>query len=585
MTGTSAATTLIPGKDAPLESTIERLTTQLKKIGFNVEAKSWLNPVPHVWSVHLQDEDCPQLFTNGKGATKEAALASALGEFFERLSTNYFWADFWLGPKIAQGEFVHYPQERWFAADTKKLPNDLLDEHCLAIYQREEALEPARMVDINSGAINRGICALPFVRQSDLKPVWFPINLVGNLFVSNGMAAGNNRYEAYTQALSEIFERAIKARILTEGMCPPLIPKAVLARYPKVVTAIEALEAAGFHVQARDASMGGRFPVINVTLLNPNDGGCFASFGAHPLFEVALERTVTELLQGRALDQLDVFPEPTLDLYQVSEPHNLETHFTDSSGLVGWHLIGDRFDFPFTDWNFPGTSEEQFNTLLDQLHDEGREVYIMDYQHLGVDVCRILVPGFSEIYPADDLLWDNNNQGIELRDALLELPELDRPDLDEVAELINESGFSQQHPVAALIGLVPGGSTFWKELRVGELRAMLCLALGEQEEALDLIEGLLLFGHLHERREVHYRCIKALLEITLAGHLIDQYRTALNLYFGAEQVEAGERLINGEDTFQGFAPAPGLDGLEAHEKLIEAYLKVQKAKKEHLSEA
>jgi len=584
MTGSSTATNFIPGKDAPLDSTIARLEAQLKKLGFNVKPKSWLNPVPHVWSVHLQDTDCPQLFTNGKGSTKEAALASALGEFFERLSCNYFWADFWLGPEIAQGEFVHYPQERWFSADSEKLHPDLLDEHCLAIYQQEETLKPSGLVDINSGSVNRGICALPFIRQSDQQPVWFPVNLVGNLFVSNGMSAGNNRYEAYTQALSEIFERAIKARLLTEGLCPPIIPQEVLARYPKVVTAIEALEAAGFHVQARDASMGGRYPVINVTLLNPKDGGCFASFGAHPLFEVALERTLTELLQGRALDQLDVFPAPTLDLDQVAEPHNLETHFTDSSGLVGWPLIGDRFDFPFTDWNFPGTNKEQFLLLLNQLHESSHQVYIMDYQHLGVDACRILVPGFSEIYPADDLHWDNNNQGIELRDALLELPELDRPDLDEVAELINESGFSQQHPVAALIGLVPGGSTFWKELRVGELRAMLCLALGEQEEALDLIDSLLLFGHLHESREAHYRCLKSLLEITLAGESLDNYRTALNLYFGANEVDAGERLINGEATFRGFAPAPGLDGLEAHQKLIEAYLKVQKAKKEPLNQ-
>ncbi len=112
---------------------------------------------------------------------------------------------------------------------------------------------------------------------------------------------------------------------------------------------------------------------------------------------------------------------------------------------------------------------------------------------------------------------------------------------------------------------------------------MLCLALGEQEEALDLIEGLLLFGHLHEHRENHYRCIKSLLEIALSNQSIDSYRTALNLYFGEEQVNAGERLINGEDTFQGFAPAPDLDGLEAHEKLIEAYLKVQKAKQAHIS--
>jgi len=33
---------------------------------------------------------------------------------------------------------------------------------------------------------------------------------------------------------------------------------------------------------ARDASLGGRYPVMNVTLLHPKDQGCFPSFGAHP---------------------------------------------------------------------------------------------------------------------------------------------------------------------------------------------------------------------------------------------------------------------------------------------------------------
>lgn len=62
----------------------------------------------------MRDRDCPILFTNGKGATRLACLASALGEFFERLSTNYCWTHFYLGPDVAERKHVHYPQEKWF---------------------------------------------------------------------------------------------------------------------------------------------------------------------------------------------------------------------------------------------------------------------------------------------------------------------------------------------------------------------------------------------------------------------------------------------------------------------------------------
>ena len=72
--------TFIPGKDAALEDSIARFQQKLSDLGFQIEEASWLNPVPNVWSVHIRDKECALCFTNGKGATKKAALASALGE-------------------------------------------------------------------------------------------------------------------------------------------------------------------------------------------------------------------------------------------------------------------------------------------------------------------------------------------------------------------------------------------------------------------------------------------------------------------------------------------------------------------------
>ena len=68
----------IPGKDASLEAAIATLQSKLETIGFDIEERSWLNPVEGVWSVHIRDRDCPLLFTNGKGASELAARASAL---------------------------------------------------------------------------------------------------------------------------------------------------------------------------------------------------------------------------------------------------------------------------------------------------------------------------------------------------------------------------------------------------------------------------------------------------------------------------------------------------------------------------
>src|SRR3569833_393949 len=394
----------IPGKDASLESTIETMQKKLQARGFQLNESSLLHEVDGIWSTHMKDNDCPMLFSNGKGATELAARASAYGEFFERLGTHYFWTHLYLGETRANRPFVHYPQERWFAPTADgKWPAELLNPELHAFYNPDGDIDGDVLVDLNSGNVARGICALPYTRLRDGAQTFFPVNIIGNLYVSNGMAAGYTMMEARSQALSEIFERHIKYRIISEGLCLPDVPEEVIARFPNIQAGIAGRRRAGFGILVKDASLGGRYPVMNVTLLHPHDQGCFASFGAHPRFEVALERALTELLQGRALDSLEGFPAPGFDQTEIADPQNLEIHFVDSSGVISWQFLRDTPDFDFVDWNFGTTTEEDYAWSVGALHAEGREIYVADFEHLGVYACRILVPGVSEIYPVEEL--------------------------------------------------------------------------------------------------------------------------------------------------------------------------------------
>lgn len=561
----------IPGKDASLEASIQKLQAQLEQINFHIIEQSWLNPVANVWSVHIRDRDCPLLFTNGKGASQKAALASALGEFFERLSTNYFWADYYLGYSIANANFVHYPQERWFPITEVKLPAELLNPQLKAFYDPENSLTADMLVDTNSGNSTRGICALPFTRQRDGVVTWIPVNIIGNLYVSNGMSAGNTATEARTQALSEIFERAIKFRIIAEGLCLPDVPEEVIARYPKIAAGIEELRSAGFGILVKDASLGGKYPVMCVTLLNPKDQGCYASFGAHPRFEVALERALTELLQGRALEKLEGFSAPDFDLDEVAETHNLETHFIDSSGLIHWNFLSNQANFVFADWNFEGSTQQEFEHLVHQIHNDDFDIYIMDYEHLGVYSCRILVPGMSEIYTVDDLEWDNNNTGNDLREAILSLNELEEEECADLLDNLEDLALDNIQPISALIGLAPDAGSLWADLRVGELKALLALAIGEKESTLEACQWIQHFDQLPEERARTYRCIETLLQMQQA----DDYLENLNLIYGQDTLHNAQDLISGKMRFwQLQSPTLSLNGCELHQSLLNAYQKV-----------
>lgn len=579
--------TFIPGKDAALEDSIERFQTKLQALGFDIEEASWLNPVPNVWSVHIRDKECSLCFTNGKGASKKAALASALGEYFERLSTNYFFADFYLGEQVANGEFVHYPNEKWFPIEGDQLPAGLLDPFTRKFYNPDGEVTADMLVDLQSGNEGRGIVALPFERQSDHQTVYIPMNIVGNLYVSNGMSAGNTKTEARTQGLSEVFERHVKNKIIAEAISLPEIPSEVIARYPGIKASIDALEAEGFPIYSFDASLGGRYPVICVVLLNPSNGTCFASFGAHPRFEVAFERTVTELLQGRSLKDLDVFVPPSFDNEQVADHHNLETHFIDSSGLISWDLFKQESDFEFADWDFRGSSQEEFDHLIGIFHELEQPVYIADYEHLGVYACRILVPGMSDIYPVEDLLLANNTMGAHLRETILALPSLqwDAEQYMALFDQLDEEGHDERTRVRELLGIAAAKGTALHTLRVGELKAMLALAAGELESALDLIDWTMEFNQsvFPADRAAYYRALRACVELFLdEDRDPEQYRPAFARMFGEETLAQAWANARGEARFHGLEAADlSLSQFPLHQKLLAAYEKLQKAKRIH----
>ena len=581
--------TFIPGKDAALEESIEKFQQKLTALGFNIEEASWLNPVPNVWSVHIRDKDCPQCFSNGKGASKKAALASALGEYFERLSTNYFWTDFYLGQDIANGDFVHYPNEKWFPIeDEALLPQGILDDRLFEHFDPNQELTPELLVDLQSGNYERGIVALPYVRQSDQQTVYIPQSIISNLYVSNGMSAGNSQFEARVQGLSEVFERYVKNKIIAEAISLPLIPQEVMARYPSIQASIDKLEQEGFPILAYDASLGGKYPVICVILLNPTNGTCFASFGAHPKFQVALERTVTELLQGRSLKDLDVFSPPSFNNDDVAEHANLETHFIDSSGLISWDLFKDTPDYPFADWNFSGKdTHEEYDNLMAIFRAEKKDVYIMDYNHLGVYACRIIVPGMSDIYPADDLIYANSNMGMDWREILLDLPHFhhDPETYQELLDELDEQGIDDATRVREFIGIMAPKASGWTTLRIGELKSMLYLALGDLEMALDWANWTYNMNSsvFTAERANYYRCLINSLELFIDSQRDpQQYRMVFEKMYGKDAVAFAWGAIQGGNPFYNLpASDETLANFSEHQKLLAAYAKLQKAKREN----
>jgi ribosomal protein S12 methylthiotransferase accessory factor len=579
------SSTFILGKDLPLEQTIANMSGILAGLGIKIEIASWRNIIPNVWSLHIRDAHSPMCFTNGKGATKESALASALGEYIERLNNNHFYAGAYWGEDLANAEFVHYPNEKWFKPGKKDaLPKEILDPYCLKIYNPDGELKGSHLIDTNSGNAARGICSLPFVRQSDNKVVYFPSNLVENLFVSNGMSAGNTLAEAQVQCLSEIFERAVKKEILEGEICLPDVPAEVLATYPGILAGIQGLEAQGFPVLVKDASLGGSYPVMCVTLMNPKTGGVFASFGAHPSMEVALERSLTELLQGRSFEGLNDLPPPTFESNAVTEPYNFVEHFIDSSGIVSWRFFSATADYEFVAWNFAGKGStanvEEADRLLGILAGMGKEVYTAVHDQLGAMACRILVPGYSEIYPVEDLIWDNTNKALLFREDILNLHRLDDPSLVALLDRLDNNELDEYADIATLIGIEFDENTEWGQLTVLELKLLIHLALKQLEAAQDLVGAFLQYNDNTVERKLFYQALNVVLEVALNEELdIADYEHNFRRMFGNSRMDAVLGSVNGSVRFFGLTPTSmKLEGLDRHHRLIDSFKKLHAAR-------
>jgi ribosomal protein S12 methylthiotransferase accessory factor len=394
------------------------------------------------------------------------------------------------------------------------------------------------------------------------------------------MSAGNNLYEAKVQCLSEIFERAIKRQIIEEEIVLPDVPKEILAKYPHILAGIEELENKGFSILVKDASLGGKFPVMCVTLMNPKTGGVLASFGGHPSFEVALERSLTELLQGRSFEGLNDVPPPTFNSHALTEPENFVEHFIDSTGVISWKFFSAKHDYEFCEWDFSGTTEKENERLMTILAGLGKEVYVATYENFGATACRILVPSYSEVYPTEDLIWDNTNKALLFREDILNIHSLTVEELKGLLERFEKSQLDHYTVIADLIGIGFDKNTIWGRLDIGELKILIYLVLKQYEDAKEIIADFLNFNDNTVERVLFYQALGAVLDITIDDELdVDDYVLNLNKMYGSDVMENVLGSVAGDVRFFGLTKTSmKLEGLDKHLKLIESYKKLHRAR-------
>lgn len=497
-----------PSKDASLGESIKKMTAVLEDVGCKILFSQEKHPLLNCFSINLSSLEAPQhIYSNGKGIVSDASKASALGEYIERLQTNNFFIDFYL------------PKRKYFPdVEAFEFGGDYLNDELKAFYNPLDEVSDEDLVDFNSDHTDK-IVALPFIKESSKETIYFPINILSNLYVSNGLASGNSAGEAKVQALSEVFERYVKIEIIKHGYALPSIPQSVLAPFKKLNEDILALRDLGYIVEVLDASLGGIFPVTAISLINPKTATLFVSFGAHPILQVSLERTMSELMQGRDLESLDDFETPTFDMSVISDNLNLESHFIDSNGKLGFSFLNARKNYDYSSWNYAGNGcDEEYIYLKNILKTLDKELYLREYNYLDFYSCQLIVPSLSEIYPIDDMVYNNKNTGKLIRDMILNFKEYEAEEI-----LLHVESLGNEIDLQKYIGVI-----FEKNFSMADFKAQIYLLAGDLEMVLETLQ-------FSEGRVEKVLC--ELIRLSEAELIFEDYQEALCNVFSKELVQ------------------------------------------------
>ena len=510
----------ILSKNSSLEESLEKMTNTLKSVGSEITFAEEKHPLTNCYSVNLSSNDAPKhLYSNGKGTCSEASIVSAIGEYIERLQTNNFFIEFYIPNRDA------YPDQKVFSFDEEYLDKDLVK-----FYNKDNELTAEDFVDYHSDHFDK-VVSLPFVNLSTNKTAYLPINLTHNLYVSNGLATGNTPKEAQVQSLSEIFERYVKIEIIKEGYALPTFPKEALQNFTKLNEDIKSLEDLGYIIEVLDCSFEGKFPVTAISLVNPKTSTLFVSFGAHPILEVSLQRTMTELMQGRDLSDLAAFEKPSFDRELIQTNSNIESHFIDSNGKIGFEFLSAKKTFSYTPWPYNGSNtDEEYDYLINITKTMKKDIYIREYNYLNFYSCQIIVPGVSEVYPLEDMIYNNTNAGKLIRDMVLNFKEYNPEEILDALE-----SFDNNLNVEKYIGVI-----FANNFTICDFKAQLNLMLGNYEEAIELFEM--------STQPLAY-LLSQLVRMYLNETSWEDYEVALNNVFTKEKVDQATKIFNGEEDF------------------------------------
>lgn len=390
-------------KEASPDSTVERIKGLLAECGIETVEEWNESGVDNCFSLVVSAKGgFPS--SNGKGVTKEFARASAYGEFIERLQCGLFLYKYQSLENDMRVNLQHYaPDKKYFTVEELAERSDWFD-YIIETYgnglTRKKIAEQCKMYDSSDDG---NILCVPFYSLFEDKYVYVPEGFAEHIYSANGCCAGNTREEALVHAFSEIMERKATISVLTNGNSLPRMPEEVLKKYPTVSRILEQIrENEHLDVTVFDCSIGNGFPVMSTRVIDKDKQSYAVNVAADPVLEIALQRTLTEMFQGRNIRNLTGTKEGLVlgDTNELRTASNVINQLENGSGVFTADYFADELtcEKKATDFedNSGLTNSQLLKKIIALYKEIGNPVFIRNCGFLGFPCYKVIVPGYSE---------------------------------------------------------------------------------------------------------------------------------------------------------------------------------------------
>ena len=392
-----------------------------------------------------------ELGSNGKGTDELYASASGYAELMERLQNNLLMACDRHDSLKPEAGFEEFPDEELRdAADIIREPDPFTEAQFAALGLNDNV---SRFMFLDNlckayGHADSKLPVVPYADPVDKTICRVPVLLVLFACGSNGMAAGNTLEEAMVQGLSELFERAVNRELLSGNAVPPEIPDEELRGYSFYHLIEQVREESHYRVTVLDCSLGKGYPVAGLCIADTDTGTFGIKLGAHPSFAVAVERTLTEALQGKNMEVFTRFCRlGTAD--EAKSYHNLTNLNKVGLGIYPASMFSGKPGWEYRRWTgWEGKDNREFlKGMLELMKREDLHVMVRDTSFLGFPTCQIIVPGFSEQYVDGARFRRAMNTSLKVIDSFSHFPDLSEEEEHRLLNLIlfNEGSFHADH--------------------------------------------------------------------------------------------------------------------------------------------